>query len=102
MTNCELCGRQVRHGVPLPQQRVRVWDMIERAGSEGIEAVAIAVRIYGTNALAHRRTVKAHICHLNRDMAGTGMRIMFRRGDDRYFVHTIQRVVGKLSCTATP
>ena len=70
---CPCCGQQLqeyRFGVRLTPGKARVFDLITRAGENGI-ATADLVAITGLSA----RCIKSHIWQINDVLADTGYRI---------------------------
>lgn len=81
---CKHCGQPlptIRLGVRLTPLKARIFDLIRRAGPDGIAgedlfALTLAAR------RAQRSTLKAHVWQINDAIEGTGYRIHGRA--DRY------------------
>jgi DNA-binding response OmpR family regulator len=85
MKTCPTCGQElpdVRLGVAMTPLKVRMFDLIKRAGNECISAMAISVVMF--DGKANYNTIKAHIHQINEMIEGTGWRIEGLRGYGYY------------------
>jgi hypothetical protein len=79
---CAYCGQtlpEIRLGVRLPPLKARIFDLVQRAGADGIDRRDLFDIVFGDDdAHARRhsfRTLKAHICQINEAIEDTGYRI---------------------------
>ena len=93
---CPHCGGrmpQMHHGVRMYAQTARIFDLIEAAGSFGIETRELYRKAYAGMRKPKINTgvVQAHLRHARKALRGTGVRILGERIEDRqyrYYIHT--------------
>jgi len=77
MTNCPTCGQALseeRGGVRLTPLKARIFDVIKRAGPDGIESDDLFAMIFAERNVV-RATLRAHIWQINDILSDTGLRI---------------------------
>ena len=99
MSVCPHCGQplpETRFGVRLTPLKVRIFDLIRRAGSEGITYAEINAIVF--DGRASRHTVKAHVQQIRDLLAGTDVTIHGEQGgattrdrDGRFRLTTLGR-----------
>jgi hypothetical protein len=77
---CPFCNRPLpptRLGIQLPELKVTIFDLIQRAGPSGIlmDDLHAIVRLH--HAMSNK-TLKAHFFQINQRIASTGYRIISR------------------------
>ena len=81
---CPTCHRpmppETRCGVRLTQLKAHIFDLIKRAGDNGISSGDINAIVFEGRASPH--TVKAHVWQINESLTETGIEI---RGGDGFF-----------------
>jgi hypothetical protein len=78
---CPHCGQQMRDmraGVRLTPIKARIFDLVARAGAQGIDADDINRIVF--DGQRSRDVIKAHICQINDLLAATDLRIRGSRG----------------------
>jgi hypothetical protein len=73
---CPTCGQPVvetRCGIKLTPIKVRIFDLIQRSGEEGIPSTALNILVF--DGMASPNTVKAHIWQINNVIEDEGWRI---------------------------
>jgi hypothetical protein len=76
MKRCPHCNQplpEIRAGVRLPPLKARLYDLIARAGPDGITSDDLFFALYDGTRM--RTVVKVHVNQINHAMAGTGVRI---------------------------
>lgn len=79
---CPCCGQpmpQVRLGVRMYPQTARIFDLIQRAGREGISSRAILERAYVGMKKPKITVVRSHVNQARDALAGTDYRIRCHR-----------------------
>ena len=78
MANCPHCGQliQVWRGVRLPKKQMRLAEMLEKAGQEGLSREAIAARMTINQ-------VKVYVFQLNEMLVGTDWHVEYYDGHYR-------------------
>jgi len=85
---CACCGKPVRLGVALSPLKARLFDVIERAGPDGITGDDLFAIVFSERH-ARRKTMVVHVVQINRLIARTGYRIDGRGGAFR-----LRRTIG--------
>ena len=78
---CPYCGGPLidfRLGVRLSPLKARIFDLVQRAGRDGISGVDLHELAYTGTARPGAATIKAHIHQINEVLDGTGYRIVGR------------------------
>ena len=78
MTMCSACGQEIPHtrlGVRLSPLKVRIFDIIRRAGIDGIAADDLVGLAYDGRDKPSRNGLKSHIWQINDVISDTGFRI---------------------------
>ena len=74
---CSACHQPIveaREGVRLPALKVHVFDVVRRAGIDGVTIDDINAIVYGDHP-ASPETIRNHISQINEALAETGVRI---------------------------
>jgi hypothetical protein len=100
---CPHCGQpmpRMRHGVRMYAQTARIFDLIEDAGSVGIETRELYRRAYAgmRKPKINLGVIQAHLRHARKALRGTGVRILGERVADRQFRYYIQQTIAVSSC----
>jgi len=77
---CERCGRPLRLGVALSPLKARLFDVIERAGPEGISGDDLFAIVFAERRASRMSGLKSHVWQINVAVAATGYRIDGRGG----------------------
>lgn len=98
MRRCPCCGQalpELRLGVRLPPLKLRIYDLIRRAGRDGIRADDLRAIVYDANVprgngIREQRssdTIRSHINQINDLLSayGTGFRISAGRDPRSYY-----------------
>ncbi len=84
MIACPCCGAENRLGVWLPRMKVRILDLIQRRGGEGISSRELCGDSQLIEASTHKRlsvhTIKMHVHQLNERLVETDFKIISVRG----------------------
>jgi hypothetical protein len=91
---CPCCGQRVlmRHGVQLSPLLADLFDMIERAGKEGLYSEVLAGVFYPDKPLKDgRNCVKSNVAHLNARLASTDIEIRSGSSNDPKPFRVIKR-----------
>lgn len=79
---CQQVLPEIRLGVVMPELKARIFDLILRAGDEGIDAHELFVLTYDTarwhGGERSRKTLAAHVLQINDLIEDTGYRIVSR------------------------
>jgi hypothetical protein len=88
------CGRQLATGpgVYLPRLKLRIFEIVRRAGRDGI-AGTVLLREYGLP--IKQATLKVHIHQINEALRPTGFRISDARGGRGYRLIAPHDVTGR-------
>jgi hypothetical protein len=68
MTFCPNCKRELREGIWLSPLKARIFDLVQRAGRDGIRAADIG-DIVGVN------NIRVHVQQINNRLYGTNVRL---------------------------
>jgi hypothetical protein len=86
--DCPCCGQpmpEVRLGVKLTPLKARIFDIVKRAGNDGILADELFKMVYEERKRS-RHSLKAHVWQINDVIADEGWRIVgIIRGVGSYF-----------------
>jgi hypothetical protein len=76
---CPRCGQTLperRLGIPLSALKARIFDLVQRAGADGIDGRDLFDLAYaGREKIPQRDSLKAHIIQINDAIEETGWRI---------------------------
>jgi hypothetical protein len=91
---------QIRLGVQLPALKLRIFDLVQRAGRDGIAGDDLFGLVYGDNVPAgkgirrerNRKTLKSHIGQINELIEDAGYRIVCagRSPDSAYRLQRVE------------
>lgn len=83
---CPHCGKEpgeIRAGVRLSELKTRIFDVVKRAGPNGVDRDYLFDLIMRTRGVK-RETLKSHISQINDQLAGTDYQIRCGSGNLNY------------------
>ena len=83
MKCCPHCGQplpELRAGRRLPPLKARLYDVVQRAGPDGIPSDGLGLVLYGAECRKTQNRIKAHVAQINTILAGTGVRVSAASG----------------------
>ena len=83
MRLCECCGQplpEIRHGVKLSPLKARIFDIVDRAGPDGVHSDELHAMVF--EKWQTKATLKTHIWQINEMIFDEGYRI---KGTDSFY-----------------
>jgi hypothetical protein len=79
MELCQACGQPIRFlrcGIRLPSLKASIFDLVKRAGDQGITSAEIVRELYVDRKPPSKLTIKAHVWQINGVLAETDYSIV--------------------------